>query len=281
MKRSLSENDLTVISIFVNPTQFAPNEDLASYPRTLPADLASLSSLPGPRSPSLVFVPTVSEMYPSSPGTGSNTNSGTYVDVGPLGQLMEGASRPSFFRGVATVVTKLFNIIQPSHTYFGQKDIQQALLLRRMVDDLRFAYPTAKTLHIVPSTRDSATGLALSSRNAYLTEEERHFAPTLITALRQGERLWLAGETKERVMQSMLAIIEQAHLDAKASGVEMRLDYVEMNDPWSFEPIQKSGTFSYLQDKQTDVTILSGALWIGKTRLIDNILLGNAGRIIF
>ena len=279
MKRSLDENDLTVVSVFVNPTQFAPHEDLASYPRTLPADLAALSSIQGPRSPSLVFAPTVSEMYPSSFGTGSDT--GTFVDVGPLGQLMEGASRPAFFRGVATVVTKLFNIIQPSHTYFGQKDIQQALLLRRMVDDLRFAYPTAETLHIVPSARESSTGLALSSRNAYLTDTERSYAPTLINALREGEKLWLAGETKGAVMHVMGTLVEQAQDRSKKDGVEMRLDYIEMNDPWTFNPIQASDTRSSLRDGQTDVVILSGALWVGKTRLIDNILLGDINKIIF
>ena len=278
VKRSLDENDLTVVSIFVNPTQFAPHEDLASYPRTLPADLDALASVSGLRTPSLVFAPTATEMYPSFSESGSDT--GAYVDAGRLGSLMEGASRPSFFHGVATVVTKLFNIIQPSRTYFGQKDIQQALLLRRLVADLRFAYPTPETLHIVPTARDPESGLALSSRNAYLDEREMKYAPTLIRALREGEGLWTDGQTKGDVLEHMKMLLENKVAEAKQDSVDMRVDYVEMNDPWTFEVVGSSETMSSQGEKHADVVILSGALWVGKTRLIDNILLGNINKII-
>lgn len=135
VKRSLAENDLTVVSIFVNPSQFAPHEDLATYPRTLPQDLTLLSALEhqpadpphAPRTPSAVFVPSVKDMYPSGISQDISQQKGTFVEVKGYGEQMEGRSRPTFFRGVVTIVTKLFNIIQPTNAYFGQKDIQQAL----------------------------------------------------------------------------------------------------------------------------------------------------------
>jgi len=291
VNKSLAENDLTVVSIFVNPTQFAPTEDLSRYPRTLPRDLELLSSLaveaPKPlegssekivRSPSAVFVPSVEDMYPSS-----NISEyvqgvkGTFVEVKGFGDLMEGKSRPSFFRGVATVVTKLFNAVQPSNAYFGQKDIQQALLLRRMVQDLLMPYPTPEAVHIIPTSRNIADELALSSRNVYLNEQERPYATTLYKALKQGERAWLEGGGRDEVVRQACAFVQQ-ELEKAAGhgGVELRLDYIEMNDPWTFDVVQDGRRHC----GEDDVYILSGALWLGRTRLIDNIILGDSKQIL-
>ena len=305
MKRSLAENELTVVSIFVNPAQFAPHEDLATYPRTLPHDLDLLSGLeyqpidaPGiPRSPPAVFVPSVKDMYPSGIDQDVSQQKGTFVDVKGYGEQMEGRSRPTFFRGVATVVTKLFNIIQvrssppkgtllrtknilnfpqPTNAYFGQKDIQQALLLRRLVGDLHLPHPTPSHLHIVPTTRDPTDGLALSSRNAYLTPAERQRAPALYTALRGAARAWEAGTSKQEAVQHALQVLEAAKREGEEHGVEVRVDYIEMNDP---------DTFDVLGDEQVQRSdgapvILSGAVWFGQTRLIDNLILGNGEGII-
>jgi len=284
VSRSLAENDLTVVSIFVNPTQFAPHEDLSSYPRTLPQDLEALASLhiasstSEVRKTSAVFLPTVDVMYPSSVSQVVQAQKGTFVEVKGFGELMEGKSRPTFFRGVATVVTKLFNAVQPSSAYFGQKDIQQALLLRRMVTDLLMAYPTAETLHIIPTARSSlpADGsLALSSRNAYLSQSERLFAPTLYRALEAAKGTWDGGRSKDEAVASAHFVVDEAMSKAKGCGVEVRMDYVEVNDPWSFEVIEGN------MCKGQQVLILSGAIWVGKTRLIDNIILGDESCIIY
>lgn len=282
VRHSLTENDLTVVSIFVNPTQFAPHEDLSSYPRTLPQDLAALEAIqvPSERSPSAVFLPTVDVMYPSSVSQVVQEQKGTFVEVKGFGALMEGAARPTFFRGVATVVTKLFNAVQPTQAYFGQKDIQQAQLLRRMVTDLLMAYPNAQALHVIPTARSALPedgGLALSSRNAYLTTKERQFAPTLYRALKAGEQVWNAGGRKEDVVGIARQLLEDECAKAKAAGVEMRIDYVEVNDPWTFEVVGN------LKSKESpeDVLILSGAMWVGRTRLIDNVLLGDSSKILY
>ncbi|KLO07423.1 Pantoate-beta-alanine ligase [Schizopora paradoxa] len=285
VKRSLQENDVTVVSIFVNPTQFAPHEDLSTYPRTLPQDLESLVSLQAsstsaePSKTMAVFVPTVDTMYPSSVSQVLHEQKGTFVEVKGFGEVMEGKSRPSFFRGVATVVTKLFNAVQPTNAYFGQKDIQQALLLRRMVTDLLMAYPTAETLHIIPTARsmDPKDGnLALSSRNAYLGQSERLFAPTLYRALNAAQQAWDEGRSKDEAIASATSVVEEAISRANDSGVEMRMDYVEMNDPETFDVVDGN-----MRKEGEKVVILSGAIWVKNTRLIDNILLGDESSIIY
>jgi len=313
VEHSLAENDLTIVSVFVNPTQFAPHEDLSSYPRTLPRDLELLAALSvAPRSlrptfptqssllpansqktegngdrqnlqtrtPSAVFLPSVDVMYPSSVSQVVQEQKGSFVEVKGFGELMEGKSRPAFFRGVATVVTKLFNAVQPSNAYFGQKDIQQALLLRRMVTDLLLAHPTAQTLHIVPTTRSNAfpdVNLALSSRNAYLSASERPFASILYRALKEGERIWNEGGRADEVVRAAHAIVGDATKKAIEVGVGMKLDYVSLNDSWTFESI----TEDRIKVEDEDVFILSGAMWVGKTRLIDNILLGDSSKILY
>ncbi|KAH9000375.1 Pantoate-beta-alanine ligase [Lactarius akahatsu] len=259
VKRSLAENELTVVSVFVNPAQFAPHEDLATYPRTLPHDLSLLSN---PRIPA--HRQDVAQQK------------GTFVEVKGYGEQMEGRSRPAFFRGVATVVTKLFNIIQPTNAYFGQKDIQQALLLRRLVGDLHLPHPTPNRLHIIPTARDPIDGLALSSRNAYLTPTERQRAPIFYAALQEVSRAWATGASKREAVRRALEQLEVAKDEGEKHGVEIRVDYVEMNDSDTFEEVGDE----QVQRPDGAPVILSGAVWFGRTRLIDNIILGNTDGII-
>ncbi|KAI0675791.1 Pantoate-beta-alanine ligase [Trametes maxima] len=281
VKRSLAENDLTVLSIFVNPAQFAPHEDLATYPRTLPRDIELLSALSvaGPegvvRTPSAVFVPTVGEMYPSGISQNTQEQKGTFVEVKGYGHQMEGKTRPTFFRGVATVVTKLFNVIEPTRAYFGQKDIQQALLLRRMTRDLLLSHPSPQNLFIVPTTRDPTTSLALSSRNAYLTPHERDsVAPVLYASLQAAREAWEAGASKAECVRRAGAVVEGKRRE-QGESVDLRLDYVEMNDADSFEVMSDDVVRGNWEKEVTGrPVILSGAMWVGKTRLIDNVVLG-------
>jgi pantoate--beta-alanine ligase len=289
----MKENDLTIVSIYVNPAQFAPHEDLATYPRTLESDMRLLSACsimaPGstssstPRIPSAVFLPTTAELYPS--GISHSEQLGTYVLPPPsLSSQMEGKSRPTFFRGVATVVTKLLNSVLPTRVYFGQKDIQQALLMRGMVKDLCMGV----RVRIIKTVREgsdelvSSQGLALSSRNAYLTPRERVVAPTLRRALGAVESAWYAGAGRSDALASGKAVVDEAIRQTKGE-VDMRLDYIEMNDPKTFEVIPdtlRSGVSrnekGTIEGEKGPAVILSGALWVGGTRLIDNILLGSA-----
>ncbi|KAF8553579.1 Pantoate-beta-alanine ligase [Imleria badia] len=282
VRRSLHENDLTVVSIFVNPAQFAPHEDLGTYPRTLPQDLERLAQqqvtvLGDVYTPSAVFLPGVQDMYPSGIHQDVTMQKGTFVEVKGYSHQMEGASRPHFFRGVATVVTKLFNVVQPTNAYFGQKDIQQALLLRRMCRDLLLAHPDPDHVHIVPTLRDPVDGLALSSRNAYLSAEERSVANTLYKALQVAESGWLAGETKDACIRAAEVLVAGAVREAASTGIKMKLDYIGMNDPNSFEVL---GGQSQRESVGGEPVILSGAVWVGKTRLIDNVLVGELGRAV-
>ncbi|TFK39773.1 Pantoate-beta-alanine ligase [Crucibulum laeve] len=285
VRRSLAENDLTVLSIFVNPAQFAPHEDLATYPRTLPKDIELLmaesfndTNTSTTRQASGIFLPTANEMYPSGISQDVNEQKGTFIEVKGYGHQMEGVSRPTFFRGVATVVTKLFNAIEPTNAYFGQKDIQQALLLKRMVRDLLLSHPDPEHVHIVPTARNPTTGLALSSRNAYLTTDGHKVAPTLIQALQAAEQAWGEGLTKAECVQKATEVVDATKRRAQAEGLnaEMKLDYIQLNDSQTFEIIEP-------QSSKADIShpvILSGALWIDKTRLIDNIILGDINTVI-
>ncbi|KAG9126939.1 pantothenate synthase [Ceratobasidium sp. 392] len=201
---------------------------------------------------------------------------------------MEGKSRPTFFRGVATVVTKLLNSTLPTHVYFGQKDIQQALLMRGMAKDLCMGVG----VRIIRTVRENVMegsnqagpqeGLALSSRNAYLSSVERTVAPTLRRALSAVEAAWYAGAGREDALASGRAVVEEAVQQGK--DVDIRLDYIEMNDPRTFEVIPnslragiKGRDGERTEGSKGPAVILSGALWVGKTRLIDNVLLGDAG----
>lgn len=256
-----------------------------------------LETINAHRKPSAVFIPSIDEMYPSGIVQDVAEQKGTFVEVKGYCHQMEGESRPTFFRGVATVVTKLFNIIQvslylwsfgiPSHlnlsqpdnTYFGQKDIQQALLLKRLCRDLCLAYPENQNLHIIPIVRDPIDGLALSSRNVYLTSDGRKVASTLRQALLTAEKAWSLGLTKSECLQRATHIIEVRRTQASSAGmqVEMNLDYIQMNDADTFDVLEPHAQRS---DDISRVIILSGALYVDDTRLIDNILLGDVKEIL-
>lgn len=195
---------------------------------------------------------------------------------------MEGASRPGFFRGVATVVLKLFNLIQPSRAYFGQKDIQQALLLRRMLSDLHVPNPLPEDLVIVPTFRDERTALALSSRNAYLSEKEFPHATVLFEALKAGETVWNEQSAQGKgvkVADVLQAVREKVKQSEKAvqgvDGVEIKLLYIALNDPeelWDLEEGDHKPEGGVVPPGRG--AVLSGAVMLGKTRLIDNLVFG-------
>jgi pantoate--beta-alanine ligase len=224
------------VSIFVNPTQFGPNEDFTRYPRTFDADCA-LAEAEGA---DVVFAPSVEELYP--PGAA------TFVDVEGLGSRLDGASRPGHFRGVATVVAKLMIAAEPDRAFFGQKDAAQVAVLRRMVADLRLA----AEIVVCPTVRE-ADGLALSSRNSYLSDRERGQALTLSRAIRDAEALFASGERRAA------RFIEVAH-ETFAAVPEIRVDYIALVDWATLEPVEIAAPGS----------LFAVAAWVGATRLIDN-----------
>ena len=239
IRRARAENGFVAVSIFVNPTQFGPNEDFARYPRDLPRDL----DLCRGAGVDLVFAPEAAEMYP--PGFQ------TYVEVEDLSRGLCGASRPGHFRGVATVVTKLFNIIGPDRAYFGEKDAQQLRVIKRMVLDLNL--PVA--IVAVPTVREP-DGLAMSSRNTYLAPEERRAALVLYRALSSAEEIFGRGERRAgAILARMREIIEAEPL--------ARIDYVAVVDDETLAPVEEI-------DRPVLVAL---AVFIGRTRLIDNVVL--------
>ncbi|HEX5263977.1 MAG TPA: pantoate--beta-alanine ligase [Phenylobacterium sp.] len=238
--RAKAECGTTAVSIFVNPTQFAPNEDLARYPRDLPRDLGLLEAA----GVDLVFAPEASEVYP--------TGFATSVEVGGVTDVLEGAVRPGHFAGVATVVAKLFNIVQPTRAYFGQKDAQQSVVVRKMVRDLNLPVDVV----VAPTVREP-DGLALSSRNSYLTPPQRAAAPVIYRALRAAQDLFKAGERDaETLREAMRRII--------AAEPQMQIDYISVADPMSLRELRTI-------DQQA---LASMAVRLGTTRLIDNLILG-------
>ncbi len=235
------ENDLLVVSIFVNPLQFGPHEDLERYPRDLPHDLQMLEDA----GVDILFTPTPDEIYP--PGFA------TSVEIsGPLTEEVEGAHRPGHFRGVATVVLKLFQIVQPHQAYFGHKDAQQAAVLSRMVIDLNLPMK----LHILPTIRE-ADGLALSSRNAYLDPKLHAAATVLYQALQAGRQAFEAHSGGSPL------IVTQIMAETVAKEPLARLDYAELRDPMNFLPLETLRA----------PALLAIAVHIGPIRLIDNFLL--------
>lgn len=295
VRASLEENDYTVVSIFVNPAQFAPTEDLASYPRTAQSDIDKLARLTKTvsgvrRSVDLVFMPAVREMYPNGFTQVVEDQVGAFIQVQGLSHQMEGGSRPTFFRGVATVVTKLFHIIQPDRAYFGQKDIQQSVVLRRLVSDLLFSHPPSpKHLRVIATGRDPTDNLALSSRNAYLTPDCRKVAPVLYRALKKGQETWsdpkwTEDDASERILSTLQnarqVVLDQAEECRKQGVVHLHLDYISLNHPETLQNLEES--LDAQGSSAIDLTrgaILSGAALVkqgsdGKiTRLIDNLLL--------
>lgn len=221
IRESLAENDRTIVSIFVNPSQFAPGEDLDAYPRNLEHDLQVLkeTATTDGHGVSLVFAPTVTEMYPSGIPLDVDAQKGAFVSVKGLSEPLEGRTRPLFFRGVATVVSKLFNIVQPDNTYFGQKDVQQTVVLRRMIKDLFIPVK----FHLCPIVRNDS-GLALSSRNAYLSDEVQKRATVLYRSLSQAESSYTKGQLDAN------KLIELVKTQIAKEAPEFKPDYVAIND---------------------------------------------------
>jgi pantoate--beta-alanine ligase len=239
-RRAVGVAGRVVLSIYVNPTQFGPNEDLAHYPRDLPRD----KKLCAQAGVDALFVPSDTEMYPAG--------FSTYVVEGKLSAVMEGASRPGHFRGVTTVVAKLFHIVSPTAAIFGAKDFQQSAIIRRMAGDLNLPVK----IIVAPTCRE-ADGLALSSRNAYLTAQERAQAPILWQALQYASKAARTGRIPSaRLKEDVRRLI--------ATQSQARLDYVELFDRQTLEPVPVAGAG----------TQMALAVFLGKTRLIDNARLG-------
>ena len=239
VRQARAENSTVVASIFVNPTQFGPAEDFRTYPRDFARDLALL----GKEKTDIVFAPSEQEMYPAT--------FSTWVDVERITERLEGACRPGHFRGVATVVAKLFNIVAATKAYFGQKDAQQALVIKRMVADLNMN----TEIVVVPTVRES-DGLAMSSRNTYLKPEERQAATVLFKALSLAKALCQDGEKDtEKIRQQMASLIQKEPL--------AQIDYVSIADAETLEELK-------IIDRQALALL---AVRMGKTRLIDNMLL--------
>lgn len=240
IEKAKSLSDYVVVSIFVNPIQFGPNEDFDKYPRTFEQDKTMCEI----HNVQMVFHPSVEEMYP--------IGSSTFVEVeGQIGKVLCGAKREGHFRGVATVVTKLFNIIEPDIAVFGQKDAQQASIIKKMVKELNFPVEI-----VVSETVREKDGLAMSSRNNYLSKEERAVAPLIKKALDEANFAFVKGETRASILKG---IVEEK---IKSSPL-FRIDYVEIVDAETFLPVKEIYKPS----------LLGVAVFLGKTRLIDNILL--------
>jgi pantoate--beta-alanine ligase len=242
--RAVSQCDFVVVSIFVNPTQFGPGEDLEEYPRTLESDIAGCER----SGASLVFVPPVEEIYPDWPEAGLTT-----VTVGGLTETMCGASRPGHFDGVCTVVGILFNIVRPDAAYFGDKDYQQSLVIRRMVRDLKMGVD----IEVCPTIREQ-DGLACSSRNEYLDAEQRDQAPVLYASLSE------AAQMIQRDHPGAGKVIEFLREKIESGAPAGRIGYIEVLDPESLAPVET-----------TDCPVLVAiAVAFGRARLIDHVVVG-------
>jgi len=237
------ENDIVVVSIFVNPIQFGPQEDFDRYPRDLTRDQALLEK----EGVDYLFYPSAQEMYPAGYRT--------YVEVTGLQDVLCGRSRPGHFRGVATVVLKLFNIVMPDVAYFGQKDAQQAVIIRRLVRDLNLDVE----IKVMPIVRDM-DGLALSSRNTYLSAEERKASLAIPKSLEVARQLIEEGERDASVIKTKIEEIIKAE-------PQLRIDYIEIVDPEELQPIEKI----------TDEALVALAVYCGETRLIDNLKISKKG----
>ncbi len=240
VKQAKTENTSAVVSIFVNPTQFGPREDFTGYPRDTRRDLAMLEKI----KTDVVFMPSAAEMYPP--------HFNSWVEVSKITERLEGAVRPGHFRGVATVVAKLFNIVQPTKAYFGQKDAQQVAVIEKMVTDLNM------NLEVVtcPTVREP-DGLAMSSRNTYLSPAERRAATVLYQSLKLAQELYARGETNaQHLRQAMTDLIKKEPLAEK-------IDYISIADATTLEEL----------DKVKPPALISLAVKIGKPRLIDNLVL--------
>jgi len=241
IEASRRECGYTVVTIFVNPTQFGPHEDFERYPRSLETDLAAIR----PLGADLVFVPATSDMY--------RPQHATFIEMHGPAEPLEGRRRPDHFRGVATIVLKLFNLATPDRAYFGQKDYQQTLVVRRMVADLDLPIE----VRVCPIVRE-ADGLAMSSRNVYLSPAEREQALALYRSLQRAAELFAAGERGAEVLAAeMRKLYDAAPL--------VRLEYLAVADPETLAPVARVN----------ERAVVAVAARVGKTRLIDNHLLGS------
>lgn len=239
-RRARSENVTVAASVFVNPAQFGPEEDFAGYPRDTDSDLAKLEA----EGIDLVFAPPTGEVYPEG--------FDTFVDVGRVGGVLEGASRPDHFRGVATVVSKLLAIARPERAYFGQKDAQQCLVVKQLNADLDLG----AEIVVVPTVRDT-DGLAISSRNAYLDDRQRRAAAVLYRSLRLARKLWESGSrSAPDVISEMRALLDGEPL--------ANVEYISIADARTLEEL----------DRIDQPALVSLAVHVGEARLIDNIVLG-------
>jgi len=241
VRQAGKENDVVVVSIFVNPKQFGPKEDFERYPRDLNGDLNKLSSL----EVDAVFIPETSEMYPKG--------FSTFIDVGSIAEILCGISRPGHFRGVATVVAKLFNIVNPHRAYFGQKDFQQTLVIKKLVRELNINIEIV----VCPTMREP-DGLAMSSRNSYLNPDERKAATVLYKALKRGEGLILKGQyNASRIKTEMEHLLKTEPM--------AKIEYISVVDPESLEEV----------DEIKASVVLALAVKIGRVRLIDNMIVNH------
>lgn len=249
-KQASAENSLVVMSIFVNPAQFAPTEDLEKYPRTIESDLAKIRKL---GNVDVLFLPTAEELYPGGIEQDVSKQTGAFVSVLGLSHQLEGSIRPTFFRGVATVLSKFLNVVKPDILYLGQKDIQQSIVVRRMMRDLCYDCD----LRIGKTVRES-DGLAMSSRNVYLTPEYRSKATCLIRALSAAQEAYQAGEKNCAVLREIARGVLAAE-----EGVEV--EYLSIANTTAL------GELDVLQEGQQ--AVISGAIRLGATRILDNIIL--------
>ena len=236
-RRARKEADVVIVSLYVNPARFAPQEDFKKYPRNFKRDL----ELAQGEKVDYLFCPTDKEMYPQP--------FSTFVSNESLSSVLEGKSRPAHFRGVLTILAKLFHLIEPDVAYFGQKDYQQALIIQKMIKELNFNLK----IKVLPTVREK-DGLAMSSRNLYLTPSERNRARTLFSALQQGRDMVSSGiRNSTEIFKKVKSCLR------RTPGI--KLDYLEMVDPETLEKIKEVHKRA----------LLVGAIWVGKTRLIDNL----------
>ena len=243
IRKARGENTTVLVSIFINPAQFSTDEDYKIYPRDLQQDLILLQE----EGVDLVFAPTVAAMFPYG--------SDTWVEVNELGRRLEGKHRPGHFRGVTTVVAKLFNIVRPDRAYFGQKDGQQVVIIRRMVADLDVQVDVV----VVPTVR-GADGVAMSSRNTGLTITERSAASVIFSALMKGQESWEQGERDAEVIRREVRRVLQKEVLIK------KIDYVSVANMDTLEEL----------DTVNGAAMISVAVWMGRVRLIDNVVVGGS-----
>lgn len=246
IRMAAKKNAAVVVSIYVNPSQFGVNEDLDSYPKTFEKDIQLLKDLDDEIASdgsnfgkiAVIFAPTTSEMYPDKCFSQEIKGNGSFVSIKPLDELLEGTSRPTFFRGVATICMKLFNIVTPDTVFFGQKDIQQTIIIKKMVKDF-----CINTEVVVGETQREPDGLALSSRNQYLGTRRRKVATILINSLRLVEKEYLRGNrTRDSLLQPALVFMDKIKEEQELlgeMGVRFLLDYFSLTDPETLEEVEQ------------------------------------------